>query len=409
MVNSSIHAKPQEARLPALGLEHLLFLLSISFALLGVLGRHSFQDQIGGIRYAPHYFALAAIAVLTLKHAIWGSPSLLFTIKLDHLAPTAALAALIAIGTTARHISDPGAASFRPHLISITGFALAIGFLSHVKCRTLTAYLFMGAGALAAGIALIGFLQGEASTHEYLFLIVPLCVPLLTSRRTPFVLMGLLWIAFWGICGLKNTTFIICVATLTLALTLRTAQRRPIGKWTLLAILPTCLLIPNILTQALETLRANIPGFSSGNTSVRQFFYRELLTRFKESPFTGTVFSESPVMIYPYDYIHGHHPLLPSHSDLLDILAHGGLLAATVFAAILWQTTRSGLRLLDQTTEGRRNLHWEYAATACACGIIQMAFNPVLHLPANGMLFWFVAGCLIVFSSDLNQRSASQV
>jgi O-antigen ligase len=130
----------------------------------------------------------------------------------------------------------------------------------------------------------------------------------------------------------------------------------------------------------------------SGSPELRLLTYEQRLLAFRESPLIGTLFQGSPLMELP-----GRWSTLvtPSHSDLLDILAFGGVAGFALFVAPLLVAGRAGWAALRAAPEQR----WlgAYSLAVAIVFLVEMAFNPVWDQPKLAFFFWMAVGCLLAF------------
>lgn len=131
----------------------------------------------------------------------------------------------------------------------------------------------------------------------------------------------------------------------------------------------------------------------SGSPDVRIFTYLKRIDMFLDSPIYGTFFVGSPVevMYTKYGEIE-----IPSHSDFLDILAFGGLMALLLFLVPimsgLWGMRGS---LKDHLMPQYGMFLWAYAYTGM--GMIVLSVNPIWGQPESISLFLLAVGVLLAF------------
>ena len=100
--------------------------------------------------------------------------------------------------------------------------------------------------------------------------------------------------------------------------------------------------------------------------------------------------------------------LLVSHSDALDLLANGGLLAVLLLVAGVWSVfSRVGQALRGQCSDLERALLHGLSAIVLG-GFITASFNsPGLALPV-GSLFWLSLGLLYALACSAAHRRAEE-
>lgn len=132
----------------------------------------------------------------------------------------------------------------------------------------------------------------------------------------------------------------------------------------------------------------------------RNLIFSERWQQFVDSPLWGTGYFGTPLI----EGLPGMGILLvPGHSDWLDQLAFGGLLAAAAFAlvfvaALTWRGATQEFFL------GHRSPHG-YVYYVVAFFVVASSANPILASPRLGTIVWFCLGLLIGYR--LSVRSLS--
>ena len=133
-----------------------------------------------------------------------------------------------------------------------------------------------------------------------------------------------------------------------------------------------------------------------GNLGYRMVTYSNAIHRFLSSPLYGASFDTSSTKLFTgfeVDAAHGH---LPTHSDLLDLAANGGLLAV---ALLTWGYARIGACARKTILSTRANDDRSAAAHTLVCmtltGVLVYAFNPILLEPDRALLLWASTGILL--------------
>jgi O-antigen ligase len=142
------------------------------------------------------------------------------------------------------------------------------------------------------------------------------------------------------------------------------------------------------------------PGLPSGNLGYRLYTYATALGRFSESPLWGTFFTAEATEKFTLYSIGIAGNVLPTHSDILDLLAQGGCIALLLWALGLARIARIAFRSLLHP--GFLDHRWAPYAHALAlmslAGIVTYAFNPILLQPAMAYLLWTNLGLLLGLS-----------
>jgi hypothetical protein len=124
-----------------------------------------------------------------------------------------------------------------------------------------------------------------------------------------------------------------------------------------------------------------------GSTNVRVPAYWGRWEEFVDSPLWGQFFVGSPI-------VEIGRLRIPSHSDLLDILAFGGVLSMALFLFPVLTALWHGVRSLPQYVQSGRRL--ETAATVFAVAFLfELSFNPVIGQPKLALFFWTSIGLLL--------------
>jgi hypothetical protein len=363
--------------------------LAAMIAAITLLCMAPFVDRrdVAGNKYLPIFVSWCAWAVhlLTCRAALG---QLLAILRVYW--PLAVLGLTMTAGFFVA-VNDDVRVTFRPHALAMLSFfpvchlAIAADTTRFVRA----ALVLLGLGSLyMLTLAVVHF--PRHIVHENLFLFTPMAVYFaLASPRRWMRVVAALYMVFFAVIGLKNTTFIIAgVGIYGLYVfsqaRVRDGSRSPV-QWRSLLLL---VLLSVLGWIALDYLKATVAQFSTGNTDFRTYLYEQKWAMFVGSPLWGDAFSGTPnVRFALFRVAYGHAQFLPSHSDLLDVLAHGGVLGA---AAFLTGIGRIGLRSLRARPQEDRRL---YAArgclvVVCVSALVSCSFNPVLGNPANGFMFW---------------------
>ena len=133
----------------------------------------------------------------------------------------------------------------------------------------------------------------------------------------------------------------------------------------------------------------------SGNPGYRIRTYERAIARFEESPAWGTLFDARSTVRFTAFFIDDGDQL-PTHSDVLDLAAHGGVVALGLLA---WAYIRIGrvvhraLLREEQTTELGAAAHMFFCMSLAAIAVY--GFNPVMLQPDKALLLWSPLGVLL--------------
>lgn len=260
-------------------------------------------------------------------------------------------------------------------------------------------------------LAMLGLLFARDHVfHEAIFVAVPAGAYFILARdfRWWRCLLGLVLI---GAClfSFKNTTFLLVLASLLACLLvwlLRTLRgNNPIAvALGVLVIVPLGLLACAAMGYAWWQNRELLP---SGNVEYRTEMYNIAWRQFTSSPIWGTAFTDASVVYFSLFKVDLGTQYLPTHSDVLDLLAHGGLIGFTLWLLLVWLVLRLGwstLRVLVQREEGVDLRPWQYMGvlTMIQIGaVITYVINPILISPVHAFWVWGTAGVMWALHREL--------
>lgn len=160
-----------------------------------------------------------------------------------------------------------------------------------------------------------------------------------------------------------------------------TGQRRMHRRVLITQIVISTAVAAGLLAAA---MRAYLP---TGSREVRLQTYAQRLDMFLDDPVFGTFFTGSPIMEVGL-------LIIPSHSDLLDLLAFGGVIGAALFYAPAMACVVHGVRSIRRFTSTGNGLGM-FGLTTVVCFLWQSAANPVLGDPRFITLYWIALGTLL--------------
>ena len=258
-------------------------------------------------------------------------------------------------------------------------------------------------GAILAGMAMFSmvftwvffwhFIYAPQIFHEEIFLSVNTAVILwyYRSKFPPAVMLSLI-IVIGGVLTVKNTGILVSIVTLSVILAITYDGVRnssmAIRHFLKFVIIFSILAIATVIVIIALEYSELIP---SGSVEVRYLTYLQRLDMFFSNPFIGSAFTGSPLMDVSFLRI-------PSHSDIIDILAFGGLIGFFLFIVIVWNCGLSQTKLIMKITNGG---DWSaaYFLVMFLSFIVEMMFNPVWGQPKLAFFFWMSAGYLSVVRS----------
>jgi hypothetical protein len=315
------------------------------------------------------------------------------------LASILALAALVAIGSL---LTIAGGASIEE---SFLGRALGVvavypafrmfgsPALTARFAKAVWAPMLVGGLAITAMLALwlsgARFVDQPHIFHEEIFLPVAAAgIAIVAVRDSAWRMVLAAALIFAGALTVKNTGYLATLLMLALvawiwwrnaavsADTVRPAVR---------GLLVSAVVWGVVLSVAVVVFFRDV--LPSGSPKVRVFTYLVRLGEFVQSPLVGTWWLGSPILQHPFSPSFRQ----PSHSDVLDILAFGGLLGFCLFAIPAALLVIRAIRRLPADYRARHWLSVFYVGVAVQF-LMAMTFNPMWNQPELVLHFWFAMG-----------------
>jgi len=144
----------------------------------------------------------------------------------------------------------------------------------------------------------------------------------------------------------------------------------------------------------------------SGSPDVRLRTYSAALQTFLSSPVYGDAFAGPTTQWLVGLHVLGE-PHVVTHSDLLDILSHGGAIGFLLLLVGLYRVLSPALRG-GATASSIRSAQEHGLVAVVVCGTFVAIFNPPFLDPQIGILFWFAAGALAALHASDEARCATQ-
>lgn len=243
-------------------------------------------------------------------------------------------------------------------------------------------------------------LEGGQAFHTEMFLFVPLMIYLfLTLKTRLFAWISVLVFSALAVGSFKNTAFLILlsvqfhllfVAFPSFFKKLSRIQRAGIIWVVVISMISFLSGLAYIYLNKEELL-------PSGNIKARSQTYEAAFSRFVDSPIVGNFYAESGVVDVGYEVLTGK--AVVTHSDVLDILSHGGMVGFSMFAFGIFLLLKFATRRIKliQNLEQRAVAHT--LLSIVLCGLITSLFNsPLIMLPVS-FVFWYAFGVLICMAS----------
>jgi len=387
-----------------------LFLLAIAIAAL--VSTDPLELGLAGHAIVKHLALLVALPVTALALLLHPAlPRAEPAVPVRPLGAPLALAwplalfALMALGGSAyaRFALDAGT-TFMNYGLYVAMMFCAAAMV--VQCAAPLALLrgyfaILLAAALVMGALLIVLSGVRQVYHEQIFLVIPMAALFFASRAPPPLRWGaaafflvLAWFSH------KYTSYLVAAlsaAYLALFVWLpRLSRGDPFVRaaamyWGALAFLAAGAVA---LAYSLST---DLP---SGNVNFRMHTYEAAWQRFLDSPLVGSWFAREAAERFTLFDVGVAGNILPTHSDVLDLLANGGLLAASLCAAgLLAIAVRAWQRLLRPAFIERPEACYAHTlALMTLAALVTCAFNPIMLQPPLAALAWSNLGMLLGLS-----------
>lgn len=302
--------------------------------------------------------------------------------------------------------------TFLPSAVAMISFFVAFVHIRFhpAPMRMLRVFFFsllLAAAYMSAWLVYKRFTGGHAF-HVEIYLIVPLAIYFFQALERRwlawFLTLSLLAV---GVLSHKNTGYLITLYTMA-HIGVRLYLR---GKWNPRDALPRMFLHYLLLVLILAAAAAvayvlynRETYLPSGNVEYRTSTYLMAWDKFLSSPYWGTMYADTPIIEFTLYYIGLADNKLPTHSDILDMLAHGGVLGFALFLVAITLPVRAGFKALRNLPDGagsgaRAAIHGLLGLVVA--GIIAMTFNPLLLNHIMGSLFWLIQGLLFGLARSL--------
>jgi hypothetical protein len=390
-------------RLSGLMMTDYLFLAAMALALLVAVDPLEVGlERIASLKHLPLLMATMAVALALVGSRIFQWKRTLPAV-LPPCAPLLTLSTFIIAGSLYARFGLHIQNSFLDAGVYMLATPLAAALLLRSGdplrlVRGYTVMLLMMSVAIFAGLAINYGVRQIFHELEYLF--PPLAVLFVfAARRVGLRWLGLLFFLLLAFLFHKNTGYLSGLLAVGYLLIFyvwprwrkhEAVHRMTLVHWTLIATLAAGALLAYLFTHRTHYL-------PSGNPQFRVLTYERAWNHFLESPLWGTWFTAAGSEKFTGFDTGVSNNILPTHSDVLDLLANGGVLATLLW---LWALARIA-RLAARTILHARALQHPLAPYAhlFACmslaAVLTYAFNPILLQPCKAFLLWANLGFLV--------------
>jgi hypothetical protein len=249
------------------------------------------------------------------------------------------------------------------------------------------------------------------------FLVLPIAVYLWFSRLfLPLRLLGVLFFLSLAVAEHKNTGYLIAFSILVYSAFWAIRSRLkllsdPLVRARYQGLAALTAIVSLLSALALVALRGVL--FPHGNPDYRLHTYQKAIDKFFEAPLVGNFFSGPASEHFDlYAVMSSVTNVLPTHSDVLDILANGGLLFSLLFVYGVWRMVRLLFTTIDQAILEKTKAYLP-ALHGCLAiflaGLVTLAFNPVLTQPNAALMLWAALGIGAGLALHLKQEAQREL
>lgn len=278
--------------------------------------------------------------------------------------------------------------------------------------RSITAVLIgISLLAVAASVMRPGVMIFHSAEHAVL---VPVAFPLLLAKRNWLRLIGATLLLAGTLAPNKLTGYIVMLMIFgwvyvdeLMTWAAKDSDRVRAGLRVGLGI-GAAVLVVILLFLAYESTKSHL---ADGNLAFRTHNYELAFNRFLDSWIWGRGFAASSVDYFDLFVVNSSTQYLPTHSDPLDILANGGLIAGIPFFVGMGSLILAGWKALDRTRgssdpfQASLRPHLAMYFLMVVSGISVMALNPVLNQASLAYIFW-TASAVMYALVDITKSSA---
>lgn len=403
---------PRRGELRGLVMTDYGFLFALGLALF--LAVDPFDWYLGRIaltKHLPLIFALSALLFCMVGARIFPR-GLTYSKTLPPFWPLIALSIIIVIGSLYVRFALEIRETFLIVGLYIWAAPMSAAMLlrSTAPERLLRTYFIM---LLLAGFVVFGGLAANYGVrqvyHELEYLFPPLAVYAAFALRRGWPrLLAIMFFLTTAVMFKKNTGYLtgLLVLAYLVVFIYWPAWKRydPLRRMTRVYLLIVVVLALAMLAAFLYMYRETY--LPTGNLEFRLNTYQRAWERFLESPAWGTFFTAPGSEKFTGFDTGVSHNVLPTHSDILDILANGGVLGVALWLWGMARVARRALRSVMKLEYGEHPLAPYGHTLACMslAGILTYAFNPILLQPAKSMLLWANLGFLVGISLLLSEH-----
>ncbi|HKQ25463.1 MAG TPA: O-antigen ligase family protein [Burkholderiales bacterium] len=284
--------------------------------------------------------------------------------------------------------------------------------LAMVRSITVVFFGISFLGVAAAAVQPIGLVY---HSMEHIVL-ASMAFPLLFGKKIWFRAIGVVLVVLGTVAPNKLTGYIVMLMIFgwvyldeLMIWTAKDRDRVRAGLRTCLGIMAALLVTPALFV-VYQSTKSHL---ADGNTVFRTHNYEMAFNRFLDSWIWGRGFAAPSVDYFDVFVVNVSTQYLPTHSDPLDILANGGLIAAVPFVLGLLSMILAGWKALDTSRKPgsphQRDLRPQLAMyfLIVVTGLSVMAFNPVLNQASLAYTYWTASAAMYSLVAAMKTDMAS--
>jgi len=191
-------------------------------------------------------------------------------------------------------------------------------------------------------------------------------------------------LAFLTLLTLKNSALLTFMAVCFLLYLFPSKSIRKISISNVIGMMFIVLLVLLVVGSGYFLLRS---GYSDGNIGFRSTIYTYRFEEFLKSPVSGHFFRGETSYIFEKKY---NGASVPSHSDVLDVMAQGGAIGLVLFVGTFMRMIalllKTRVRMIKVDLLNFKLISWQLAFLAPV--IILFSFNSQLGTPSTAFIIW---------------------
>lgn len=291
-----------------------------------------------------------------------------------------------------------------PLLAPLTGWLILRSHAPHKMVRiVLSIFLFWATIASLMQIAEIG--NGVIFRfHNAEHIVLPAFMLVILAARSVLVkASAIAFLVIVAVAARKNTAYLVFLIAIAYLATLRLREisgrmRDTVMRWAISwnSLTVAAVLLLTLAAGYLYLKESNRSSIPSGNPEYRLVTYERAWNKFLGSPLVGNGFTGPASELFGVYQVAVDTQVLPTHSDILDILANGGVLAFALWAAVHLRIVRRYAAIASPLPgmHARMIPDLHTLIVIVLAGLLTCSFNPILNVPNLSGTYWMAVGAL---------------